>query len=344
MVLTENTTFMTSKLKISFCTVCMNRMEHLQQTLPKNIEDNLDYDDIEFVILDYNSSDGLGEWVQQNLEKWQGKVNYYRTNEPTYYVGSHARNMAFKLAKGNIVCNLDADNFAGKGFAAYINEVFSENDNIFLEAKKAGLTDILGKICFQKTDFEQLHGYDEQIKGYGFEDHDIKNRLANLGRKPFYFSEEKFLKVIEHSNDERVKNEFRHKNLFQLFIRKENPFLAEILLIYKDFSYETAKIIDNYYSQPTSLQTVKPLDIFYRNLLVENSYKKGSNFEKNALFDMTLLSDEASIIWTIYFFSQILNKSVLIKNLQKSAIAVNEISYGEGTVFQNFDTKIPIKL
>ncbi|KKL80749.1 hypothetical protein LCGC14_2001600, partial [marine sediment metagenome] len=49
--------------KISFCTTCMGRLYNLKETLPKNIEANGEYPNVEFVILDYNSSDGLGDWV-----------------------------------------------------------------------------------------------------------------------------------------------------------------------------------------------------------------------------------------------------------------------------------------
>ncbi|WP_158563357.1 hypothetical protein [Chitinophaga silvatica] len=46
-------------LKISFCTVCMGRLHHLRQTLLQNIADNTTYDNLEFVILDCNSEDGI---------------------------------------------------------------------------------------------------------------------------------------------------------------------------------------------------------------------------------------------------------------------------------------------
>ena len=58
-----------SNNKISFCTVCMNRLHHLKMTLQKNISDNRDYSNLEFIILDYNSSDGLGEYIRDNFNE-----------------------------------------------------------------------------------------------------------------------------------------------------------------------------------------------------------------------------------------------------------------------------------
>ena len=71
----------TRNYKISFCTTCMGRLHDLKVTLPFNIKDNQDYDDLEFVILDYNSGDNLWDWMKNNMshEIEIGKVSYYRT-------------------------------------------------------------------------------------------------------------------------------------------------------------------------------------------------------------------------------------------------------------------------
>ena len=52
-------------MKISFCITCMNRLEYLRKTLERNILDNLLEGQVEFVLLDYHSTDGLPEWVRQ---------------------------------------------------------------------------------------------------------------------------------------------------------------------------------------------------------------------------------------------------------------------------------------
>ena len=85
--------------KISFCTTCMGRLERLKETLPKNIEDNKNYPNLEFVIIDYNSNDGLWDWMKNNMIKHieSGKISYYRTEEPKYFDMSHSRNIAFKV-------------------------------------------------------------------------------------------------------------------------------------------------------------------------------------------------------------------------------------------------------
>src|SRR5690349_9158200 len=98
---------------ISFCIVCMNRLHQLEETLLQNIKDNEGYDNLEFVVLNYNSQDGMDEWVREHLSDYIsiGKVNYYKTSEPTIFSHSHSKNLMFKLAKGDIVCNVNADNY-----------------------------------------------------------------------------------------------------------------------------------------------------------------------------------------------------------------------------------------
>lgn len=62
----------------------MNRLHHLEQTLLTNILDNADYPDLEFVLLDYNSTDQLEQYVKTSLQQYidNGTLVYYKTNGP----------------------------------------------------------------------------------------------------------------------------------------------------------------------------------------------------------------------------------------------------------------------
>jgi len=174
--------------KISLCTTAMNRLTSLSTTILQNIENNIDYSNVEFVVLDYNSSDGLGKWVKENLQKYidQGVVNYFRTEEPKYYSMTHSRNIAFLAASGDMVNNIDADNFTNKGFATYLNKLANEQPEKAIFAK--GKRSIRGRVGFFKNEFiDDLGGYDESIENYGFDDHDIMLRAWQLGYKLMWF-------------------------------------------------------------------------------------------------------------------------------------------------------------
>jgi cellulose synthase/poly-beta-1,6-N-acetylglucosamine synthase-like glycosyltransferase len=198
--------------KISLCITCMDRLHHLSETLPRNLADNLSYPDVEIVLLDYNSSDGLEEWARENLREWMdaGRLVYFKTTEPGYFHRSHARNLAFRLASGEIVCTVDADNFTGPGFAHYVNERFDRYGQMYLrpdfEGTHARVTDAFGRICVRKQDFLRIEGYDEQLADYGFEDLDLCVRLEKAGLTPRFIEDDRFLQYIPHGNQDRVAN------------------------------------------------------------------------------------------------------------------------------------------
>jgi len=165
--------------RISICTTCMNRLEDLKQTLPKNIEDNLGYNNVEFVLLDYNSKDGLEEWVKEQKLVESGLV-FFRTDEPKFYTMAHSRNVAYKAASGDIVTNVDADNFTGPGFADRVNRIANQlsGNNVFLKSYRS----THGRVGFWKEEFiKLLGGYDETFVGYGHDDRDLIFRAMELG-------------------------------------------------------------------------------------------------------------------------------------------------------------------
>ena len=167
--------------RISICTTVMNRLEDLKQTLPKNMADNSDYPNLEFVVLDYNSSDGLGDWIKSEIMDHvkSGRLTYARTAQPKYYSMTHSRNLAFKVAHGEIVNNVDADNFCQAGFAHYINRLAVEMPRKAIFAKSRQL--LRGRLGFYKDEWEALGGYNEDLKAYGHDDADLLHRAWASG-------------------------------------------------------------------------------------------------------------------------------------------------------------------
>ncbi len=182
--------------KISFCTTCMDRLYNLKETLPKNIEDNEEYPNLEFVVLDYNSKDGLEKWIKKYMMNHieSGRLVYYRTSEPKYFSMSHSRNIAFKVATGEIVNNLDADNYTKNPPDAdlkeiwpfYLNRMANERSRKIIFSK--GKRSMHGRIGFYKDEFiEELGGYDEGLLGYGHDDHDLVKRAWKLNYSMYWW-------------------------------------------------------------------------------------------------------------------------------------------------------------
>lgn len=197
---------------ISFCVTCMDRLYDLEKTLPFNLENNKEYSNLEFVILDYNSKDGLEEWMKKNMMEYieSGKVSYYRTIEPTYFSMSHSRNIAFKVATGEIVNNLDADNYTISNkykvkecWASFLNRIANECSEKVVFAKGKQL--LRGRVGFYKKEFIELGGYDENLEGYGYDDRDLVTRAQHLGFVLYTFGGQ-YVERIKTSRKEKGKN------------------------------------------------------------------------------------------------------------------------------------------
>lgn len=190
---------------ISFCTSAMDRFDHLLATFPRNIEDNADFPACEFLLLDYSCPDPrTAAWASRELQPHiaAGRVNYYHYAGARFFSHSHARNLAFRLAVGDIVCNLDADNFAGPGFARYVAAQLADGKS-FLRGPLDG-RGLGGRICLWRTHWERVGGYDERMSGWGWEDVDLVNRLLLSGLTGHAALPETFCQTIPHGNELRM--------------------------------------------------------------------------------------------------------------------------------------------
>ena len=203
-------------LKISYCTTCRGRLHHLQRTLPANMALERDNPQVEFVVLDYGSEDGTGAWIRQHYAKEleSGRLRYARTEAPHFEM-AHAKNMAHRLATGDVLCNLDADNFLAPGYSAWLAETFRDHTDsitnhgaITTRLKGAfegkSLKDTRGRIALTRENFERLHGYNEKFSHYIGGDNDLTQRALDAGLKRADVPMRLFGDTIAHTNAERV--------------------------------------------------------------------------------------------------------------------------------------------
>ena len=246
---TRFTKEVTKNYRVSLCTTCMNRLENLKITLPENIKSNT-YPNTEFVVLDYNGSDGVGDWIKANMMEHieSGKLMFLRTEEPKFFDMSHSRNVAYKAATGDIVNNIDADTFAKNNFAEFINSLANEQPEKAIFAKSRQL--LRGRLGFYKKEFiEILGGYDEGITGYGHDDADLMNRAWTLGFRLMPFSRSgDFEGKIEDHHKHQGKN---YKELWWV-TEARNRFISYTNLILKKYKanegreWGKAKLIKNF--------------------------------------------------------------------------------------------------
>ncbi|WP_422083629.1 glycosyltransferase family 2 protein [Ulvibacterium sp.] len=332
------------KKKISFCTVCMNRTSFLKQTLPKNIEYNLAYGNIEFVILNYNSTDGMHEWITKEMSHHidSGLIRYVRTLEPQYFRWSHSKNVVALQASGEIICNLDADNFTGQGFATYINNQFQKNEQIFLAVDKGStIRDCYGRICAKKSDFLKVRGYDEAMDFYGYEDFDLMYRLELSGVKKERIENKKFLKAVLHSNEERLINRFNNTVIQKIYIRYETLSISTLLFLFGNGSAYLGKVIENRTVNAKSIENLFPenRNHEYTYELLDNKWDSGTHSLQEGVFingqaleiseGYYEISNREIFFSMTMFYSQITNRVRMEQNKANKLWRVNHETFGE---------------
>lgn len=195
--------------KISLCITCMNRLYQLRQTLLQNILDNIDYPNIEICLVNYNSGDGLDDFIKRNFSSYieKGVLRYIYTKEPKTFHCSKAKNLSHYYATGDIVCNVDGDNFTGKDFAFYLNYLFNKHklDNVF-HFKKHPFWGTSGRIALTKSDFLKIGGYDEDFYPTGHQDFNLIERAKKNGLQYHNIEVENFLRYISNSKHEKTVN------------------------------------------------------------------------------------------------------------------------------------------
>ncbi len=201
---------MSSPVRISFCVTCRGRLPHLQATLPANLyHDYHDVGGVEFVVIDYGDVPELAEWMAGfSRSIGAGTVVYGRVNAG-HYDSPHAKNVAHRMARGEILVNLDADNLISRDFPAWLDGLFCAPGKLFARGTKTSLG---GLIAARREDWVALGGYDERFgDGYGYDDANFVHRLEAAGWKPVIVPP-RVAHSLPHSDLTRVLH-MRRKNL-----------------------------------------------------------------------------------------------------------------------------------
>jgi len=181
----------------------MNYTKYLKQVYLHNLIVARDYN-CDFVLVNYNSEDDIDSWIRgKDFQQFllSKKLLYYYTDEPSFWRGSHAVNVAHRLGDGDVLCNLDADNFLTKEYLDWLFELFSNNRNIVTEGVGHGGG---GRVAVFKEDFNKVGGYTEGFFVVGGYFHrDFIGRVCMLGRTRIE-NPEWLIGYINQPNEERV--------------------------------------------------------------------------------------------------------------------------------------------
>lgn len=344
--------------RISLCTVCMNRLFTLKETLPYNIEHSKQYPNVEMALLDYNSSDGLEDWIKQHCTKYisSGLLNYYKLISPeiNFFSHPHSRNILFRLTTGSILCNVNADYYTGPGFLEYVNDTLSPGIPLALISDVEKSTkDNLGRICMRKIDYLQVGGFDETFKGYGYEDTDLSLRLKMAGVRLAILPDTFYNVYISHEDTRRMENMYDSHQVQRAFVRKIDGSKSNVLFLYKDHSAQKGTLLRSKHDIPT---------------IEEGGWLKGSweqmgkniclrGFSQNELLLREEVAEdipqlvyeeecyrevrEENAFKKLIFYKSKIHNYQLMRNRSKSGNYVaNANGFGKGVVIKNFYEKI----
>lgn len=233
-------------MKISLFSTCMNRTEHLKQTLLKNLEDNSNYDNFEYLILNYNSKDDLEEWILDNFTEYinKGRLVYYREKTSRYYSFAHADNIAARLCTGDIICNVMADTFTGEGFSSYVNKTLTDRPASFIRCTEPG--GAAGRICMRREHFLELGGYDEALEGWGGQDANLVFRAIAYGIELIPM-EKKYYSFMR--NPEELKLQYlkvKKNNLLNNLRTTTEKIAKRDIIANRDSGFGIAKVYQNF--------------------------------------------------------------------------------------------------
>ena len=112
-------------LSITICTY--NRLEYLKKCLTSILDQTQGSQIIEINIIDNNSTDDTKNYISERQKKFP-EINYYIEKKQGI---SHARNLSFKVCKGDFLAFVDDDAIINKNWLeSLLNELKTQNQNI----------------------------------------------------------------------------------------------------------------------------------------------------------------------------------------------------------------------
>jgi len=183
---------------ISLVTACMNREEHLRQSLPHW----LSLPEIgEIVVVDWSNARPL-----QGLAALDPRVRVVRVEGEPRWVLSYAYNLGISRSTGTVVLKCDADCLPQPSVSGLRPGPAHFYAGYWRSGAPLGKASVNGQCLFFRSQFEAIGGYSEFIRTYGRDDEDFYDRLIAAGfeRREIEPSQ---LDFIAHSHEARMANQ-----------------------------------------------------------------------------------------------------------------------------------------
>lgn len=227
---------------ISAVYACMDREANLIQS----IKSWIDVPEItEFIVVDWSSSKPLIsnptilEWTQSR------NLKIYRVNDQKYFSLPKAYNLAVSKTTNKIILKLDSDykNLNSSWMKYLLITDKQELQNFYIIGEWLFGRSLSGFLLVNKKDFVM---YNENFKGWGFDDYDIYTRIAKTHKfltGIIFFNIMDYIYHIPHSDFERTMN-YEIKN--QEYSNQTNSELSKIATTFEPTQYQIISEKHNY--------------------------------------------------------------------------------------------------
>ena len=221
---------------VSLTTGCMNRREFLAKALPTWTRTAVPN---EIVIVDWSSQESL-----RDLLPLDPRIVVVRVTDQEHWNNAKCHNLEFRLARGGIVLRLDSDYLLGPIFfpkhPLRDGAFYAGNWQTVLDSDKKSLS---GALYAHRADLYRVNGYNERLDGYGQEEDDLFDRLAETGLERLDV-DLNTMDHIPHGDELRYKNLKIAPDVPELFQKRRaslSPFQREIMTTERLFLIDQSK-------------------------------------------------------------------------------------------------------
>ena len=182
-------------LKIRFCVTAFKRWKHLQASLPLNICLVKHYPHVRFHIVLFTDGGTEDDYALQKFRTLLissrlnlDKVDFYLCHI-RHWDAPACKNTAHRVAMESldsqpcdILVNLDCDNVITSAFVDALSLQLNGHHPAKLQCWRGQDGGVTGRVTLSAALFKELNGYDEDLRGAGYQDMDLRDRACLLKR------------------------------------------------------------------------------------------------------------------------------------------------------------------
>ena len=207
---------------VTIISACRNREHVLARSLPSWLALQV----AEIIIVDWGSKPRL-KVETQTLTSGFTKITIVRVQDIGRWILSLALNFAASHVRTLYILKLDVDYVLGANFLQ--KHPLNDKPRCFWagnwrQARNENERHLNGLLFVSRSHFEQVGGFNEYVRGYGYDDTDLYNRLQQIAKLEMCFIDNDTVHHIEHPHLNQQLNIFTN-----MYLCKRLPWDAQRL-------------------------------------------------------------------------------------------------------------------